>query len=67
MQRLAQVEADVAKLSDLKSQMATVEERTGNMAENMRQMKDDLGRLTGYLLDEARTFARPVAPSRRSR
>lgn len=65
MQRLTQVEADVAKLSDLKSQMATVEERTGNMVQNMKEMREDMGRITGYILDEARNFTRPEATPRR--
>lgn len=63
MQRLSQVEADVAKLSDLKSQMATVEERTKNTADNMNFMREDVSKITAHLLDESRTFA-PAAPRR---
>lgn len=61
MQRLSQVEADVAKLSDLKSQMATVEERTKNTADDMKAMREDLGRITTHLLDESRTFIRQAS------
>lgn len=65
MQRLTQVEADVAKLADLKSQMATVEERTKNTAENVAGIREDVSKITSHLLDEGRSFAHQ--PPRRSR
>jgi hypothetical protein len=65
--RVKTVEVDVGKLSDLKSQMATIEERTHNTADNVKRMADDMSRITSYLLDEARSFNGNGIPPRRSR
>jgi hypothetical protein len=44
--------------------MATVLERTENTADSVKQMREDLGRITGYLLDEARSFNGNAPPAR---
>lgn len=64
-QRLAEVESDVASMKDLGKDVATINERTKNTDDNMKAMRDDVGRITGALLQD-RSFA-PEARPRRSR
>lgn len=64
MQRLTRVEQDVKDLKDVGKEVAVIGERTKNTDDNVRAMRDDVGRITGHLLDEKRTFDVKPPPRR---
>jgi hypothetical protein len=65
MQRISAVERAVEKLSDLGARVSTIEERTKNTADNMNLMRADVSKITGFLLDEGRSFSAPKRTSSR--
>lgn len=59
MARLARVEQDVRDLKDVSKDVAIIGERTKNTDDNVKAMREDIGRITGHLLEEGRTFQKP--------
>lgn len=58
--RLATVERELHDLKDIKTEVATIAERTSNTADSVRGQAANLQKITDHLLDEGRTFAREI-------
>lgn len=58
--RVSVLEGQVKDLRDIKAEVATIAERTRNMSDAAERQADDLSRITGHLLNEARSFASDI-------